>query len=81
MHPNYYAVILFRVFLNPLFGEPLVCTPDSRGFRHVKGQDKKTNKLKLFVAENGTFGTPFLTQKSPPEKVYVGPFLSSFPRS
>ena len=22
------------VFLNQLFGEPVVCTPDSRGFRH-----------------------------------------------
>ena len=27
-----------------------------------------------FVAENGSFGTPFLTQNSP-EKVYVGPFF------
>ena len=26
-----------RVFVNPLFGEPVVCTPDSCGFRHVRG--------------------------------------------
>ena len=26
-----------RVFLNPLFGEPVVCTPDSCGFRHFWG--------------------------------------------
>ena len=24
----------FRVLLNPLFGEPVVCAPDSRGFPH-----------------------------------------------
>ena len=26
-----------RVFLNPLFGEPIVCTPDSHGFHHFRG--------------------------------------------
>ena len=26
-----------RVFLNPWFGEPVVCTLDSRGFRHFHG--------------------------------------------
>ena len=26
-----------RVFLNPWFGEPVVCTLDSRGFRHFRG--------------------------------------------
>ena len=27
----------FRVFLNPWFGEPMVCTLDSRGSRHFRG--------------------------------------------
>ena len=31
------------------------------------------------MAENGPFETPFLTPKIPPGKVYVGPFLHSFP--
>ena len=31
------------------------------------------------MAENGPFGTPFLTPKIPLEKVYAGPFLRSFP--
>ena len=26
-----------QVFLNLLFAEPMVCTPDSRGFRHFRG--------------------------------------------
>ena len=30
------------------------------------------------MAENGPFGTPFLTPQNPPKKVYVGPFLRSF---
>ena len=29
--------IILRVFPNPLFGEPVVSTPDSRGFRHFHG--------------------------------------------
>ena len=43
-----------RVFLNPLFGEPVVCTPDSRGFRHFRGFHKLTFRNpalnSLFVA-------------------------------
>ena len=39
----------------------------------LKGQEK-THNNKLFVAENGPFGTP------PPEKVCVGPFFAFFPR-
>ena len=31
------------------------------------------------MAENGPFGTPFLTPEIPPQKVYVGPLLRSFP--
>ena len=27
----------FRAFLNPLFGEPVLCTPDSRGVCHFRG--------------------------------------------
>ena len=30
-------VPIFRVFLNPSFGELVVCTLDSRGFRHFRG--------------------------------------------
>ena len=26
-----------RVFLSPWFGEPVVCTADSRGLRHFRG--------------------------------------------
>ena len=40
------------------------------------GQKQET---KLFVAQHGPFGTPFLTPKIPPQQVYVGPFLRSFP--
>ena len=28
---------MYRVFLNPLFGESVVYTPDSRGFHHLRG--------------------------------------------
>ena len=43
-----------------------------------KGQEKI--KKKLLVAEKGPFGTPGFDPKIP-EKVYVGPFLASFPRT
>ena len=33
------------------------------------------------MAQNGLFGTPFLTPTIPLEKVYVGPFLRPFPGS
>ena len=32
------------------------------------------------MAENGPFGTPFLTQKSPRKKFTWGPLFASFPR-
>ena len=28
---------VFEIISNPLLGEPVVCTPDSRGFRHFRG--------------------------------------------
>ena len=35
--PCFWDVLaFFRVFLNPWFGEPVVCTLDSRGFRHFR---------------------------------------------
>ena len=41
---------------------------------------RKKQRTKLFVAENGPFGTPFLTPKIPPKKFFVGPFFAFFPR-
>ena len=39
----------------------------------------KNSKLKLFVAENGPFGTPFSTPKIPPKEFLWVLFLRSFP--
>ena len=40
----------FRVFLNPWFGEPVVCTLDSRGFRHFRGfRDFRESSTQLLV--------------------------------
>ena len=42
--------ILDRVFLNPWFGEPMVCTLDSRGFRHFRGfRDFRESSTQLLV--------------------------------
>ena len=39
-----------RVFLNPWFGEPVVCTLDSRGFRHCRGfRDFRESSTRLLV--------------------------------
>ena len=39
-----------RVFLNPWFGEPVVCTLDSRGFRHFRGfRDCRESSTQLLV--------------------------------
>ena len=39
-----------RVFLNPWFGEPVVCTLDSRGFRHFRGfRDFREARTQLLV--------------------------------
>ena len=39
-----------RVFLNPWFGEPMVCTLDSRGFRHFRGfRDFRESSTQLLV--------------------------------
>ena len=39
-----------RVFLNPWFGEPVVCTLDSRGFRHFRGfRDFRESSTQLLV--------------------------------
>ena len=35
--------------------------------------------ISLGPSANGPFGTPFSTPPNPPEKVYVDPFLRSFP--
>ena len=37
------------------------------------------NRTKLFVAENGPFGTPFLTPKNPSKKFMWVSFLRPFP--
>ena len=47
--------------------------------RACQGKNRKKQKKKFLVAENGPFVTPFSTPKNPPEKLYVGPFLRSFP--
>ena len=31
------TLLFYRAFLNLRFGEPLLCTPDSRGFRYFCG--------------------------------------------
>ena len=41
----------------------------------------RAGKNKLFVAENGPFGTPFLTPKILLKKFMWVPFLSPFPRN
>ena len=39
-----------RVFLHPWFGEPVVCTLDSRGFRHFRGfRDFGNSSTQLLV--------------------------------
>ena len=39
-----------RVFLNPWFGEPVVCTLDSRAFRHFRGfRDFREPSARLLV--------------------------------
>ena len=39
-----------RVFLNPWFGEPVVCTPDSRGFRNLRGfRDFRESSTQLLI--------------------------------
>ena len=39
-----------RVFLNPWFGEPVVCTLSSRGFRHFRGsRDFRESTTQLLV--------------------------------
>ena len=46
------------------------------------GEDRKGRKKTItstFVAENGSFGTPFLTPKIPPKMFMWVPFLRSFP--
>ena len=41
---------IFRVFLNPWFGEPVVCTLDSRGFRNFRGfRDFRESSARLLV--------------------------------
>ena len=41
---------LCRVFLNPWFGEPVVCTLDSRGFRHFRGfRDVRESSTQFLV--------------------------------
>ena len=40
---------------------------------------RKKQKAKLFVAENGPFGTPVLTPKIPPKGFMWVPFLRPFP--
>ena len=41
---------MIRVFLNPWFGEPVVCTLDSRGFRHFRGfRDFRESSTQLLV--------------------------------
>ena len=38
------------LFLNPWFGEPVVCTLDSRGFRHFRGfRDFRESSTQLLV--------------------------------
>ena len=40
----------FRAFLNLWFGEPVVCTLDSRGFRHFRGfRDLRESSTELLV--------------------------------
>ena len=39
-------------------------------------EDRKKQETKLFVAENGLFGTPCLTPKIPPEKFVWVPFFA-----
>ena len=40
----------YRAFLNPWFGEPVVCTLDSRGFRHFRGfRDFHESSTQLLV--------------------------------
>ena len=39
-----------RVFLNPWFGEPVVCTLNFRGFRHFRGfRDFRESSTQLLV--------------------------------
>ena len=45
-----YIPFNFRVFLNPWFGEPMVCTLDSHGFRHFRGfRDFRESSTQLLV--------------------------------
>ena len=42
-----------RVFQNPLFGEPVVWTPDSRGFRHFRGfRDFRESSTQLVLCNS-----------------------------
>ena len=46
----FFGSFLIRVFLNPWFGEPVVCTLDSRGFRHFRGfRDFRESSTQLLV--------------------------------
>ena len=47
----------------------------------MTGGWSKQRSAKLFVAENGQFGTPFSTPRIPLKKFMWVPFLRSFPRN
>ena len=50
MHPTLGGDLFFRVFLNLWFGEPVVCTLNSRGFRHSRGfRDFRESSTQLLV--------------------------------
>ena len=59
--------------------QPLPTSPANANWEASLARLKAGKKqTKLFVAENGQFGTPFWTPQIP-RKVYVDPFLRSFP--
>ena len=63
------------------FGDLGVLSPVA-GCWDSKTRDLRAGKkqsTKLFAAEEGPFGTPFLTPKTPPKKFMRVPFLRPFP--
>ena len=49
-HNAHHLCRVSRVFLNPWFGEPMVCTTDSRGFRHFRGfRDFRESSTQVLV--------------------------------
>ena len=47
---DFFLCAFSRVFLNPWFGEPVVCTLDSHGFRHFRGfRDFRESSTQLLV--------------------------------